>query len=262
MSDVDPRLLKPYDPPATEKKIYKLWEESGFFNPDNLPGKVDKPFTIVMPPPNATGVLHMGHALMLTLEDIMIRYKRMRGYKTLWLPGTDHAAIATQSKVEKEIQKKESKNRHDLGREELLKRIQDFVEENRSIMTRQMRVMGASCDWSREAFTLDEARSLAVRTVFKKMYNDGIIYRGHRIVNWDPKGQTVISDDEIVYEERKAKLYSNIPKTSLYLSPPLGRRPKSETLPWRSTQTTRVIKNLWAKPIIYLISAACRSKLK
>ncbi|MEK7585847.1 MAG: valine--tRNA ligase [Patescibacteria group bacterium] len=212
-SDIDARLLKPYDPSSTENRIYKLWEESGLFSPDiciekGVTRPDAKPFTIMMPPPNATGVLHMGHALFLSIEDIMTRYKRMRGYKTLWLPGTDHAAIATQSKVEKDIYKKEGKSRHDLGREELLKRINEFVESNRSTMQSQMRIMGASCDWSREAFTLDEKRNVAVKTMFKKMYDDGLIYRGNRIVNWDPKGQTTIADDEIVYEERKAKLYT------------------------------------------------------
>ncbi|MFZ3011886.1 MAG: valine--tRNA ligase [Minisyncoccia bacterium] len=202
------KLKKPYDPKATEERIYKLWEESGFFNPDNLPEERKKFFTIMMPPPNVTGVLHMGHALMITLEDIMIRYKRMQGFKTLWLPGTDHAAIATQSRVEKEIQKKEGKSRHDLGREEMLKRIKDFAKESHDTIVSQIKVMGASCDWSREAFTLDEKRNLAVNTIFKKMYDDRLIYRGNRIVNWDPKGQTTISDDEIVYEERSAKLYT------------------------------------------------------
>lgn len=211
--DIPEKFLSPYNSTETEKRIYTLWEESGFFNPDTciekgitLPDA--NPYTIMMPPPNATGVLHMGHALFLTLEDIMIRYKRMQGFKTLWLPGTDHASIATQSKVEKEIYKKEGLSRHDLGREELLKRIDEFVEINRNTMTSQMRIMGASCDWSREAFTLDAKRSLAVNTMFKKMYDDGLIYRGHRIVNWDPKGQTTIADDEIVYEERKAKMYT------------------------------------------------------
>ncbi len=213
LPNIDPRLLKPYDPAETENRIYKLWEESGFFNPDTciekgITKEDAEPFSIIMPPPNATGVLHMGHALMLTIEDIMIRYKRMQGFKTLWIPGTDHAAIATQSKVEKEISKKEGKSRHDLGRTELLKRIDSFVTENRSTMTNQMKVMGASCDWSREAFTLDDARTKAVRTLFKMMYDDGLIYQGNRIVNWDPKGQTTISDDEIVYEERKSKLYT------------------------------------------------------
>lgn len=214
---MEDKLLKPYDPKNTERKIYKLWEESGFFAPEAHPPWADnpkenpnfgKPFTIMMPPPNVTGVLHMGHALMITLEDIMIRYKRMQGFKTLWLPGTDHAAIATQSKVEKEIQKKEGKSRYDLGREEMLKRISAFAKQSHDTIVSQIKIMGASCDWSREAFTLDEKRNLAVSAMFKKMYDDGLIYRGNRIVNWDPKGQTTISDDEIVYEERTSKLYT------------------------------------------------------
>ena len=202
------KLLKPYDPKNTEEKIYKLWEESGFFNPDNLPNTKKETFTIMMPPPNVTGILHIGHALMITIEDIMIRYKRMQGFKTLWLPGTDHAAIATQSKVEKEIQKKDGLSRYDLGREEMLKRINNFAKQSHDTIVSQIKIMGASCDWSREAFTLDEKRNLAVNTMFKKMYDDGLIYRGNRIVNWDPKGQTTISDDEIVYEERVSKLYT------------------------------------------------------
>ena len=206
------KLLKPYDPKETESRIYKLWEESGFFNPEKcieagVTAADAKPFTIMMPPPNVTGVLHMGHAMMVTLEDIMIRYKRMQGFRTLWLPGTDHAAIATQSKVEKEIQKKEGKNRHDLGREELFRRTAEFAKQSHDTIVSQMKVTGASCDWSREAFTLDEPRNLAVNTMFKKMYDDGLIYRGHRIVNWDPKGQTTIADDEIVYVEEKSKFY-------------------------------------------------------
>jgi valyl-tRNA synthetase len=201
------KFLKPYSPLDTESRIYSLWESCGYFNPDNLPGSPKEPFTIVMPPPNVTGVLHMGHGLMLTIEDIMIRYKRMKGFRTLWLPGTDHAAIATQSKVEKEIQKKEGKNRNDLGREELLRRIDEFAKESHDTIVSQVKTLGASCDWSREAFTLDEKRNLAVNTIFKQMYDDGLIYRGDRSVNWDPKGQTVISDDEIVYEEEKTTLY-------------------------------------------------------
>ncbi|MBU6231100.1 valine--tRNA ligase [Patescibacteria group bacterium] len=202
-------FLKPYDPGATEDRIYSLWEKSGFFDPDDLPerNKNGEPFSIVLPPPNVTGTLHMGHAAMLAIEDIMIRYKRMRGYRTLWLPGTDHAAIATQSKVEKEIVKKEGKNRHDLGREEFLKRVGEFAKNSHDTIVNQVRKMGASVDWSREAFTLDEKRSFAVRTAFKRMYDMGLIYRGNRIVNWDPKGQTTISDDEIVYKEEKTKFY-------------------------------------------------------
>ncbi|MFA6430264.1 MAG: valine--tRNA ligase [Candidatus Paceibacterota bacterium] len=202
------KFLKPYDPLETEPKIYKLWEESGYFNPDNLPERHKTPYTIVMPPPNVTGILHVGHALGLTLQDIMIRYQRMQGKKTLWIPGTDHAGIATQSKVEKEIKKNENKSRFDLGREELVHRIEAFAKQSHDTIISQTKVMGASCDWSREAFTLDEKRNLAVRTVFKQMYDDGLIYKGHRIVNWDPKGQTTISDDEVVYEERDAKFYT------------------------------------------------------
>jgi len=211
---VDKKFLAPYNANETEKRLYQAWEESGFFNPDNLPardgmlpGTERKPFTIMMPPPNATGVLHIGHALFLTLQDTIIRYKRMRGYAALWLPGSDHAAIATQAKVEKDIQKAEGKNRHDLGRDELLARIGTFVEESRDTIRSQIRAMGSSCDWSREAFTLDEKRNRAVRRIFKDMYDAGLIYRGHRIVNWDPKGQTTISDDEIVYLEEKTKFY-------------------------------------------------------
>lgn len=207
------KFLKPYDPVATESRIYMEWEKSGFFNPDECVRqgvtKADAPpYSIVLPPPNVTGRLHMGHALMLAVQDIFIRYKRMRGFRTLWLPGTDHAAIATQAVVERKIKKEEDKSRHDLGREGLLKRIETFAAESHDAIIGQLKAMGASLDWSREAFTLDEARSHAVRTVFKRMYDAGLIYRGHRIVNWDPKGQTTISDDEIVYEERPAKLYT------------------------------------------------------
>ncbi len=206
-------FLSPYNPTTTETRIYKLWEESGFFNPDvcvdkGLTSKDAKYFSIVLPPPNVTGTLHMGSAFMLAIEDTMVRYNRMLGKKTLWIPGTDHAAIATQSKVEKMIQKEEGKNRHDLGREEFLKRVENFAKENHDVMVDQMKKTGCSLDWSREAFTLDEDRNFAVKTVFKKMYDDGLIYRGYKVVNWDPKGQTTISDDEIVYEERKANFYT------------------------------------------------------
>jgi len=207
-SNIPEKFLKPYNPQETESRIYKLWEDSGFFNPDKLSEKHKEKYSIIMPPPNVTGVLHMGHALMITIEDVMIRFQRMRGKKVLWLPGTDHAAIATQSKVEKDIKKNEDKSRYDLGREELLKRIDIFTKQSHDTITSQLKTFGASCDWSREAFTLDEKRNIAVKTVFKKMYDDGLIYRGHRIVNWDPKGQTTISDDEIVYEERPAKFYT------------------------------------------------------
>lgn len=206
-------LKQPYKPEETEGAIYKIWEESGFFNPDiciekGVTSNNADYFSIVLPPPNVTGTLHIGSAYMLVIEDIMVRYNRMKGLRTLWIPGTDHAAIATQSKVEKMLQKEEGKSRHDLGREEFLKRVEKFATESHDIIIEQTKKIGCSLDWSREAFTLDEKRNFAVNTTFKQMYDDGIIYRGYRVVNWDPKGQTTISDDEVVYEERKAILYT------------------------------------------------------
>ncbi len=209
MTEMEPK----YDSKATEERIYEKWLNSGYFNPDKCEtdGRTKKEagvFSIILPPPNVTGTLHIGHAAMLAVEDIMVRFARMKGSKTLWLPGTDHAAIATQSKVESIIYKKEGVNRHDLGREEFLKRVDAYAKESHDTIVNQIRRMGASVDWSREAFTLDEKRNFAVKTAFKKMYDAGLIYRDYKVVNWDPKGQTVISDDEIVYEERKAKFYT------------------------------------------------------
>ena len=206
------KFLKPYEPKETESLIYQLWEKSGFFNPDiciekNITSKDAEHFSIVLPPPNVTGVLHIGHADMLAIEDSIVRFERMRGKKTLWLPGTDHAAIATQTKVEKLLQK-EGVRKHDLGRDEFLKKVQEFAKESHSTITSQVKAMGASVDWSREAFTLDATRERAVHTAFKQMYDDGLIYRKEKVINWDPKGQTVISDDEIVYEARTAKFYT------------------------------------------------------
>ncbi len=202
------RLEKAYDAHEHEGRIYRKWEESGYFNPDNLPDSHQEPFSIVLPPPNVTGTLHCGHATMLAIQDTIVRFKRMQGFKALWLPGTDHAAIATQSKVEKEITKKEGKSRYDLGREELLRRIDVFAQESHDTIVNQCKSMGSSLDWSREAFTLDKTRTNAVNTAFKIMYDAGLIYRGQRVINWDPKGQTTISDDEIIYEEREATLYT------------------------------------------------------
>ncbi len=211
--NIPQKFLKPYDPKATEEKVYKSWQESGFFNPDICvekgATKADAPvFSMVQPPPNVTGTLHMGHALATTLEDIMVRYHRMKGFRTLWVPGTDHAAIATQAKVEGIIYKEEKKRREDLGREEFVRRVDAYAKQSRDTIVGQVKKLGASVDWSREAFTLDGKRSLAVRTAFKKMYDDGLIYRGYRIVNWDPKGQTTISDDEIVYTESIGMFYT------------------------------------------------------
>ncbi len=204
-------LDKAYDASKYEADIYKLWSDSGFFNPDNLPntesGQTKVPYTIVLPPPNVTGTLHLGHAYEHTIQDILIRHKRMQGYKTLWLPGVDHAAIATQSKVEK-ILEKEGTRKTDLGREEFLTRVNEFAQNSHDTIVGQLKTLGSSLDWSREAYTLDDKRNLAVRTAFKSMYDDGLIYRGHKVVNWDPKGQTVISDEEIVYQERDSVLYT------------------------------------------------------
>ncbi len=207
MKELPEQLTKPFDSNKVESSLYKMWEDSGFFNPDNLPGERRGSYAVILPPPNVTGTLHTGHAIMLAIQDTLVRFKRMNGYKTLWLPGTDHAAIATQSVVEKKIQKEEGKTRHELGREETLRRINEFALESQNTILSQFRSMGATLDWSRLAFTLDDKRNLAVRTMFKKMYDDGLIYRGNRIVNWDPKGQTTISDDEVEYIEEKTKFY-------------------------------------------------------
>lgn len=205
-------MQKTYNPSDYEDALYARWEKSGFFNPDvcieqGVTQASAQAFSIMLPPPNATGTLHIGHASMLAIEDVLIRYHRMKGDKTLWLPGTDHAALATHEKVERLLWEEERKTRHTIGREEFLRRVDAFVEKSRSRMTHQMRKMGASLDWSREAFTLDEKRRLAVNTAFKRMFDDGIIYRGDRIVNWDPLMQTTVSDDEIVWKKETTSFY-------------------------------------------------------
>jgi len=211
--NIPAKFLSPYNPQDVEKKLYEKWNSEGLFNPDECINKgftnADAPvFSMVLPPPNVTGTLHMGHALMLTIEDIMTRYRRMCGFRTLWIPGTDHAAIATQSKVEGIIYKEEGKRRHDLGREELLRRVNEYAQASHDSIVNQTKRMGASLDWSREAYTLDSKRHEAVFEAFKRMYDDGLIYRKYRIVNWDPKGQTTISDDELVYTEGTGKFYT------------------------------------------------------
>lgn len=196
---------KNFDPTKTEDAIYRMWDEGGYFAPEIHPNGT--PYTIVLPPPNVTGTLHMGHALMLVIEDILIRYHRMKGDKTLWLPGTDHAAIATQAKVEAILWKEENKTKQDLGRDAFLKRVEDFAQSSHDTIVSQMRKMGASVDWKREAYTLDQRRNLAVKTAFKTMYDAGLIYRGARIVNWDPKLQTTVSDDEVEWKDETTPLY-------------------------------------------------------
>jgi valyl-tRNA synthetase len=199
---------KTYNPQNYEDKIYQKWEKSGFFNPDNLNLSKNAPtYTIILPPPNITAKLHLGHSAMLAIEDLMIRYHRMKGYQTLWLPGTDHAAIATQNAVEKKIFKERGITRHDLGKEKLLEEIWKFLKKTQTTILCQTRKMGASLDWSREAFTLDEQRKKAVAQMFVDMYEAGIIYKGERIVNWCPRCHSTLSDDEIEYKEQKAILY-------------------------------------------------------
>jgi len=195
----------PYNPKLVENRIYKLWEKSGFLNPDNLKN-AQKQFTITIPPPNVTGSLHMGHALNVVIQDILIRFKRMAGFKTLWVPGTDHAGIATQSVVEKKL-KKEGKSRFDLGREEFVKEIWEWKNEYGNKILDQLKRLGASCDWSRTRFTMDKDYSAAVLEAFVQYYNQGWIYRGERVVNWCPRCQTSLSDLELEHKEEKTYLW-------------------------------------------------------
>jgi len=197
-------IEKTYEAQKYEDRIYKSWEKSGLFTPKIMKGK--KPFSIAMPPPNATGTLHLGHATMLVLEDIMVRFKRMQGIPVLWLPGTDHAGIATQNKVEKLISE-DGETRQSMGRERFLERVNQFVEQSRSTIRNQIRKMGASCDWSRERFTLDKGLSKAVREIFSRMHSDGLIYRGDRIVNWCTRCNSTLADDEVEFREEKTKFY-------------------------------------------------------
>ncbi len=199
-------LPKAYDPKQVEDKMYQLWQESGFFNPDKLPGQRKKSYTIVIPPPNVTGSLHMGHALNATVQDILIRQKRMQGYKTLWVPGTDHAGIATQNVVEKQL-KKEGKSRFDLGREKFIERIWQWKEEYGHIILGQLKKLGASCDWSRTRFTMDEGYVKAVEAAFLHYHQKGWIYQGKRVVNWCPRCATSLSDLELEYKEEKGSLW-------------------------------------------------------
>jgi len=203
---MDEKLLKPYDPKATEDAIYKRWEESGFFNPDNLPGNRKENYCIIMPPPNANGSLHAGHALFVTLEDIMIRYARMQGKRALWVPGADHAGFETQVVYEKKLQK-EGRSRFQMTREELYAEILEFTLSNKKYMEGQLRQLGASCDWSRKLFTLDEKVVKTVYNTFQKLSDDGLLYRGLRSVNWCPKHQTAFSNLELIHEERTDPFY-------------------------------------------------------
>ncbi len=201
-------MPKAYEAKDVEGGIYKRWEESGFFDPDKLPERNlnGEPYCIVFPPPNRTGNMHLGHAKTVAIEDILIRHYRMRGHKTYWIPGTDHAAISTQVKVEQLLIKEGIKDpRKELGREEFLKRVRDFAQGSRDNIVSQCKAMGGSMDWNREKYTLDAERNIAVNAIFKMMYDDGLIERGYRIVNWDPVFQTTLSDDEVLHKETTAE---------------------------------------------------------
>jgi len=192
-------LDKTFDPRTVEPRLYKAWEESGAFAPTDDP--VAEPFSIVIPPPNVTGSLHMGHALNNTLQDVLIRFQRMRGKAALWLPGTDHAGIATQMVVERQLAQAGNIGRRDMGREAFVAKVWEWKAESGGEIVNQLRRLGASCDWSRERFTLDEGLSTAVRKVFVELHRQGLIYRDKRLVNWDPHFQTAISDLEVEQKE-------------------------------------------------------------
>ncbi len=197
-------LPKSYDPSSFEDRIYKFWLEKGFFNSD--PDESRKKFSIVIPPPNVTSVLHMGHGLNNTIQDALVRYKRMKGFNTLWVPGTDHAGIATQNVVERKLAKK-GKTRFDLGREKFVEEVWKWKEEHGSRIIEQLKKIGASCDWRRERFTMDEGLSKAVRECFVQLYEAGLIYRGDYIINWCPRCGTALADDEVEHEEKEGKLW-------------------------------------------------------
>ena len=198
-------LPKVYEPQQVEAQIYKMWEDGGFFRPGTDRSK--KPFTIVMPPPNVTGQLHMGHAMDATLQDTLIRFKRMQGYNALWLPGVDHAGIATQIKVEEELRVKEGLTRYDLGREKFLERVWDWKHKYGNRIVEQQKKLGASCDWERARFTMDEGCSAAVREVFVSLYEKNLIYKGSRIINWCPHCVTALSDAEVEYVDKPGHLW-------------------------------------------------------
>ena len=198
-------LEKTFTPSEMETRLYEEWETRGFFKPGRKPKA--KPFTIVIPPPNVTGSLHMGHALNNTIQDILCRFERMRGRDVLWQPGTDHAGIATQMVVERLLMKENKTDRRKMGREAFLKRVWQWKEESGGIISKQLRRLGASCDWSRERFTMDEGLSNAVRKVFVQLYKEKLIYKDKRLVNWDPKLLTAISDLEVVQKEVKGSLW-------------------------------------------------------
>src|SRR5512146_3108714 len=199
-----PEISKAYDPGAVEEKWYRFWREENCFRADATSNK--PPYSIVIPPPNVTGMLHMGHVLNNTIQDILARKARMDGKEVLWLPGTDHAGIATQVMVEKDLAKQKL-TKHDLGREKFLERVWAWKEKHGGIIIQQLKKLGSSCDWSRERFTMDPEYSRCVQKVFIELYKKGLIYRGKRMVNWDPAARTALSDEEVEMVEEKGQLW-------------------------------------------------------
>ena len=198
-------ISKAYEPQSVEDKWYEFWLKQGCFTAD--PKSAKPAYSIVIPPPNVTGMLHMGHVLNNTIQDILSRKARMDGKEVLWLPGTDHAGIATQVMVEKQLKKEEKKSRHDLGREEFLKRVWVWKEKHGDIIINQLKKLGCSCDWTRERFTMDPEYSRCVQKVFVELYKKGLIYRGKRMVNWCPVSQTALSDEEVEMKPQKGFMY-------------------------------------------------------
>ncbi len=251
-------MPKTYDPAASERRIYEWWERSGFFKPEYA-GPDAQPFVISIPPPNITGELHLGHAMFVSLEDLMIRYKRMRGYAALWVPGYDHAGIATQLQVEKMLAK-EGIRRQDLGREEFLRRTWEWKEKYGGHIVRQLRRLGASCDWDRMRFTLDEGLSRAVREAFVRLYRMGLIYRGEYMINWSPGLQTAVSDLEVEYAEEDATLYYfkyPIAGANLEDGPGKGYIPVATTRPETILGDTAVAVHPDDERYRHLIGATC-----
>ena len=198
-------LPKAYEPQEVEEKWYSSWLENQCFHADESSEK--EGYSIVIPPPNVTGILHLGHVLNNTIQDILARRARQEGKEVLWLPGTDHAGIATQTKVEKQLREEEGQTRRDLGRDEFLKRVWDWKDKHGGIIIKQLKRLGCSCDWERERFTMDEDYSAQVAGIFTKLFNDGLIYRGKRMVNWCPASLTALFDEEVISKPKQSKLY-------------------------------------------------------
>lgn len=236
----DRQIPKSYQFKTTEEQIYQFWEKSGYFQPWNDPNKPDfdpsvKPFVISIPPPNVTGELHLGHAMFVSMEDLMIRYHRMKGEPTLWVPGSDHAGIATQLQVEKALAA-EGFTREQVGREEFLRRTWAWKEKYGNIIYHQIRRLGASCDWTRTRFTLDEGLSRAVREAFVRLYEKGLIYRGLRLINWAPGLKTAVSDLEVEYSQEMGTLYY-----FKYMLVPEGDSSAEEFIPVATTRPETIL---------------------